>query len=133
MDIFKQQEMSKSRLQVKDKLKDLYDWLVHHIPKPIKEKASRELKTSKDKIMGLYKWVKGEKEPEEEQTKDEEPEEEQNKESSNPVELEQAFVLLVVLLAGPISHTSTRCMDFVEIFNIILDLSITCFSHFSGC
>ena len=40
---------------------------------------------------------------------------------------------LVVLLAGPISHTSTRCMDFVEIFNIILDLSITCFSHFSGC
>ena len=40
---------------------------------------------------------------------------------------------LVVLLAGPISHTSTRCMDFVEIFNIILDLSITCFSHLSGC
>ena len=40
---------------------------------------------------------------------------------------------LVVLLAGPISHSSTRCMDFVEIFNIILDLSITCFSHFSGC
>ena len=36
-----------------------------------------------------------------------------------------------MLLAGPISHTSTRCMDFVEIFNIILDLSITCFSHFS--
>ena len=34
---------------------------------------------------------------------------------------------------GPISHTSTRCMDLVEIFNIILDLSITCFSHFSGC
>ena len=39
----------------------------------------------------------------------------------------------LVLLAGPISHTSTRCMDFVEIFNIILDLSITCFSRFSGC
>ena len=39
----------------------------------------------------------------------------------------------MVLLAGPISHTSTQCMDFVEIFNIILDLSITCFSHFSGC
>ena len=38
-----------------------------------------------------------------------------------------------MLLAGPISHTSTLCMDFVEIFNIILDLSITCFSHFSGC
>ena len=28
---------------------------------------------------------------------------------------------------------SLRCMDFVEIFNIILNLSITCFSHFSGC
>ena len=36
-------------------------------------------------------------------------------------------------LAGPISHTSTRCMDYVEIFNIILDLSITCFFRFSGC
>ena len=35
-----------------------------------------------------------------------------------------------MLLAGPISHTSTRCMDFVEIFNIILDLSITCFFSF---
>ena len=33
-----------------------------------------------------------------------------------------------MLLAGPISHTCTRCMDFVEIFNIILDLSTTCFS-----
>ena len=32
-----------------------------------------------------------------------------------------------MLLAGPISHTSTQCMGFVEIFNIILDLSITCF------
>ena len=28
-----------------------------------------------------------------------------------------------MLLAGPISHTSTRCMDFVEIFNIIPNLS----------
>ena len=43
------------------------------------------------------------------------------------------YHIMVVLLAGPISHTSTRYMDFVEIFNIILDLSITCFSHFSGC
>ena len=47
--------------------------------------------------------------------------------------MKTSFKHLVVLLAGPISHTSTRCMDFVEIFNIILDLSITCFSHFSGC
>ena len=30
---------------------------------------------------------------------------------------------LVVLLAGPISHTSTQYMDFVDIFNISLDFS----------
>ena len=29
-----------------------------------------------------------------------------------------------MLLAGPISHTSTQYMDFVEIFNIVLDLSV---------
>ena len=28
-----------------------------------------------------------------------------------------------MLLAGPISHTSTQFMDFVEIFSISLDLS----------
>ena len=56
-----------------------------HVPEPIKGKASRAFKTFKGKIMGLYKWVKDEKEPEEE------PEEEQNEESFNPVELEQAF------------------------------------------
>ena len=39
---------------------------------------------------------------------------------------------LVVLLVGPISHTSTQYMDFVEIVNILLDLSTTCSSHFSG-
>ena len=38
----------------------------------------------------------------------------------------------VMLLAGPISHTSTQYMNFVEIFNILLDIS-TCFAHFSGC
>ena len=37
---------------------------------------------------------------------------------------------LFVLLAGLISHTSTQYMDFVEIFNIVLDLSTTYFSHF---
>ena len=57
MDIFKQQEMRKSRPQVKDKLKGWYDWLVSHVPKPIKENASRAFKTFKDKIMGLYKRV----------------------------------------------------------------------------
>ena len=40
---------------------------------------------------------------------------------------------LVVLLAGPISHTSTQYMDSVEIFNIALDLSTIYISHFSEC
>ena len=67
--------MSKSRSQVKNKLKDWYDWLVSHVPKPIKDKASRAFKAFKDMIMGLYKKVKDEKEPD-------------NEESFNPIELE---------------------------------------------
>ena len=35
-------------------------------------------------------------------------------------------------LAGPISHTSTQYMGLVEIFNIVLDLSASYFSHFKG-
>ena len=54
MDIFEQQEMSKSRPQVMSKLNDLYDWLVNHVLKPIKDCTSRAFKTFKDKIMGLY-------------------------------------------------------------------------------
>ena len=38
-----------------------------------------------------------------------------------------------VILAGPISYTSTRYMDFVKVFSIVLDLSTIYFSHFSGC
>ena len=49
-----------------------------------------------------------------------------NKGSFNPEHL-------VVLLAGRISHTSIQYMDFVKIFNIVLDLSTIYFSHFSGC
>ena len=59
MDIFEQQEMSKSRLQVKRKLNDRYDWLINHVPKPIKDGASKAFKTFKDKIMGLYNRVTG--------------------------------------------------------------------------
>ena len=40
---------------------------------------------------------------------------------------------LVVLLARPISHTGTQYMDFVEIFNISLDLSTIHFTNLSGC
>ena len=39
---------------------------------------------------------------------------------------------LVVLLAGPISHTSTQYIDFVD-FYISMDLSTNYFAHFSGC
>ena len=38
----------------------------------------------------------------------------------------QAFEVLevpMILLAGPVSHTSTQYKDFVEIFNISLDFS----------
>ena len=38
-----------------------------------------------------------------------------------------------MLFAGPISHTSTQCMDFVDIFNVSLDLFTIYFAHFSGC
>ena len=59
MDIFEQKEMSKSRPQVKNKLNDWYYWLVNHVPKTVKDKASRAFKTFKDKIMGLYNRVTG--------------------------------------------------------------------------
>ena len=59
MDIFEQQEMSKSRPQVKSKLNKWYDWLINHVPKPIKDGASKALKIFKDKVMGLYNRVTG--------------------------------------------------------------------------
>ena len=37
-----------------------------------------------------------------------------------------------MLLAGPISHISTQYTDFVEIFNISMDLSTNYFANFSG-
>ena len=82
MDIFERQEISKSRPQVKNKLKGWYDWLVNIILEPIKERASRAFKTFKDNVMVLYKWIKGEKEPEEEEQKEEK--EEQNEQSREP-------------------------------------------------
>ena len=82
VDIFEQQETSKSRLQVKGKLNKWYDWLINHVPKPIKDGASKAFKTFKDKIMGLYNRVTGSsgngrriKEPK----------------PFRPIELEQAF------------------------------------------
>ena len=57
MDIFKQQEISKSRPQVKTKLNRWYDWLINHVPKPIKDGASKAFKTFKDKVMRLHNRV----------------------------------------------------------------------------
>ena len=79
MDIFEQREMSKSRPQVKGKLNKWYDWLINHVPKPIKDGASRAFKTFKDKVMGLYNRVTGSTGNE---TRIKEP---------KPLELEQAF------------------------------------------
>ena len=51
--------MSKSRPQVKSKLDKWYDWLINHVPKPIKDGASRAFKTFKDKVMALDNRVTG--------------------------------------------------------------------------
>ena len=49
------------------------------MPDPIKDKATREFKMFKDKVMGLYDRIKGEKEPKEEK---------QNEDLFNPYEVE---------------------------------------------
>ena len=59
MDIFEQQEMSKSQPQVKGKLNKWYDWLINHVSKPVKDGASKAFKTFKHKVMGLYNRVTG--------------------------------------------------------------------------
>ena len=81
---FEQQEMSKSRSQVTSKLNDWYDWLINHVPKTIKDGASRAFKTFKDKIIGFYNRVTGNQT----QHKIEGP---RKPEPFNPIELEQAF------------------------------------------
>ena len=82
MDIFEQQEMSKSRPQVKGKLNKWYDWFINHVLKPIKDGASKAFKTFKDKVMGLYNIVTGSAGNE---TRIKEPK------PFKPIELEQAF------------------------------------------
>ena len=82
MNIFEQQEISKSRPQVKTKLNKWYDWLINHVPKPIKDGASKSFKTFKDKVMGLYNRVTGSTGNE---TRIKEPK------PFKPIELEQAF------------------------------------------
>ena len=82
MDMFEQQEMSKSRPQVKTKLNKWYDWLINHVPKPIKDRANKAFKTFKDKVMGSYNRVTGSTGNE---TRIKEPK------PFEPIELEQAF------------------------------------------
>ena len=57
MDIFEQQEMRKSRPEVKGKLVDWRNWLINHVPKPIRDRASKAFKTFKDGVMRLYNKV----------------------------------------------------------------------------
>ena len=52
MDIFKQQEMNRSWPQVTSKLNKWYNWLVNHIPKPIKDGASGAFRTLKERLTG---------------------------------------------------------------------------------
>ena len=52
MDIFEQQQISKSRPQVKTKLNKLYDLLINHVPKPIKDGASKAFKTLRIRLWG---------------------------------------------------------------------------------
>ena len=56
-------------------------WLIGHVPRTVKDGASRAFKTFKDRIMGFYNRVTGN------QTQQKEPE----PEPFNPIELEQAF------------------------------------------
>ena len=92
MDIFEQQEISKSRPQVKTKLNKWYDWLINHVPKPIKDCASKAFKTFKDKVMELYNRVTGSTGNE---TRIKEPK------PFKPIELEQAFRGPIGLMEDP--------------------------------
>ena len=74
--------MSKSRPQVKTKLNKWYDWLINHVPKPIKDGARKAFKTFKDKVMGLYNRITSSA-GNEMRIKEPKP--------FNPIELEQAF------------------------------------------
>ena len=71
-----------SRPQVKSKLNRWYDWLINHVPKPIKDGASKAFKPFEDKVMGLYNRVTGSA-GNETRIKGPEP--------FKPIELEQAF------------------------------------------
>ena len=75
--------MSKSRPQFKSKLNKWYDWLINHVPKPIKDCASKVFRHFKDNIMGLYNRVTGSSANQTQRSAEPKP--------FKPMELEQAF------------------------------------------
>ena len=56
MDEFEKEEMKKSRLVVKNRLNEWYDWLVDYVTKPImyKNTVSKAFSRAKNSILGLY-------------------------------------------------------------------------------
>ena len=58
MDEFEKEEVKKSRPVVKNKLNEWHDWLVDHVPKPIKNAVSKKISRLKNSILGLYDGVK---------------------------------------------------------------------------
>ena len=56
--MFEKEEMKKGRSLVKNKLNKWYDWLVDHVPKPIKNTASKKFLELKNSILRLYDGVK---------------------------------------------------------------------------
>ena len=58
MDEFEKEEMKKGRSLVKNKLNKCYDWLVNHVPKPIKNTTSKKFLELKNSILRLYDGVK---------------------------------------------------------------------------
>ena len=58
MDEFEKEEMKNSRLVVKNKLNEWYDWLVDYVPKPIKNAVGKAFSKAKNSILGLYDGAK---------------------------------------------------------------------------
>ena len=115
MDIFEQQEMRKSRPEVKNKLVEWRNWLINHVPKPIRDRASKAFKTFKDGVMSLYnKVAKKESELSDAGGGEEEP--------FTPMRLEQAFQ--GALRSFRINGRSRMDVDtfFREVRRIITDL-----------
>ena len=92
IDLFEQQEMTRTRSVVKSKLSEWYDWLAGHVPESIKKPVSSVFLKAKNHIMRLYGDAKkklGLKEQVEELAEKEHDEE--HVEGVEPVEHKQAM------------------------------------------